>query len=81
MSGLEDAARDARAAADTSIDPAVHAVANALEAALAAEVARGHEPADTTGIPTPEQAGYVTEMTLPRGDAPDPPGSPGWWTG
>jgi hypothetical protein len=34
---LDEAARAARERADTSTDPAVHALANALESALAAE--------------------------------------------
>jgi hypothetical protein len=39
-----------------------------LEAALAAERAKHHEPADTTGIPTPEEAGYVSEVHIVRGE-------------
>jgi len=39
MSGLSQAAADARARADVSLDPGDHALANALEGALAAECA------------------------------------------
>jgi hypothetical protein len=67
MSGLEDAVADARAAADVSIDPAVHAVKNALEGALAAERAKRHEPADTTGLADPP----IREIRIPRDDAPE----------
>jgi hypothetical protein len=44
MSGLEDAARDARAAAEVSIDPAVHATANMrYEDVPTATVFEGHD--------------------------------------
>jgi hypothetical protein len=68
MSGLEDAARDARARADVSIDPADHAVANALEGAVAAGRMKGHEPASTEGIPSPREAGYPNEIHIVRGE-------------
>ncbi|MFZ0717777.1 hypothetical protein [Mycobacterium sp.] len=67
MSGLEDAANDAHAAAEVSFDPGVHAVKNALEAALAAERAKGYEPADLTGIPAPEEACYVSQVRILKG--------------
>jgi hypothetical protein len=83
MSGLADAAGNARAQADVSINPADHALANALEGALAAERAKGHEPADTTGIPSAVESGYVANIPVPleepNPNAPHAPGTPGWW--
>ena len=71
MSGLTDAAKAAREHADGCINPACHGAANALEDAVAAEareqlseLAPDH---GTEGIPTPQEAGYVTEVRIPRG--------------
>jgi hypothetical protein len=67
MSSLADAARDARAHADTRTEPGCHAVANALEGALAAEKAKEHQPASIEGIPSAVEAGYVSEVRILKG--------------
>jgi hypothetical protein len=63
---LFDAARDARRHADTCTNPSCHAVANALEGALATERAKRYEPADTTRIPDPSSAGFVSEVRISK---------------
>ncbi|HEX3284357.1 MAG TPA: hypothetical protein VHT50_06780 [Mycobacterium sp.] len=84
MSGLSDAARDARAAADVSLDPALHRVAAALEDAVAAaareQLSELQPEPDLSGIPTPEEAGFVAEVPIPKPGT-NPPGTAGWWTG
>jgi hypothetical protein len=66
VSGLSDAARDARAHADVCLDKGCHAVALALEAAVDAEFAaiRDAERAepDLTGIPD----SAVKNVLIPR---------------
>jgi hypothetical protein len=66
MSGLDDAARAARKKADTSLDRGVHAVANALEGALAAERREPEPEIDLTGIPEPAIAAVVIRRPNPR---------------
>jgi hypothetical protein len=44
------------------------ATANALEAAVHAERHPPPEPASTEGIPTPVEAGYVSEIHIERGE-------------
>lgn len=61
------AARDARRHADTCTNPSCHAVANALESALAAQRDKGHEPASTEGIPSAVEARYVSEVRILKG--------------
>jgi len=68
---LSDQARAARERADATGDPGDEALSAALEATVAAE-ARGlidqlREEPDTTGLPTPAQAGYVAEVRIPPG--------------
>ena len=66
MSGLSEAAADARARADVSLDPGHHAVANALEGALDAaareQLAEMAPQPDTEGIPDPP----VSSILIPR---------------
>jgi hypothetical protein len=70
---LFDKAREAREIADRSTDPADHAYAAAMEAAVGAEFAamrRAEEPpADTTGIPDPP----VSHILIPRPERQFPP--------
>jgi hypothetical protein len=71
--GLNDAARaahEAREKASMSTDPFDHAKANALDAVVDAEIRairdEGREEPDLTGIPTPEEAGYVSEIRIEK---------------
>jgi len=57
-SGLEEAAKAARAKAEVSVDPSDHQVALALEGALAAARLAGHEPAVAGGERLPGQPAY-----------------------
>jgi hypothetical protein len=57
-----DAAKAAREKADTSIDPADHAVANALEGAVRAEQHPPPPPTSTEGIPDSP----ITNIWIPR---------------
>ncbi|OBF33268.1 hypothetical protein A5724_19560 [Mycobacterium sp. ACS1612] len=84
MSGLADAARDARAAAELSDDAGTHALAAVLEASVAAaareQLAELTPEPDLSGLPSATEAGYVPEVRIP-GPGTNPPGSPEWWTG
>ncbi len=64
---LFDKARDARAHAEVCTEPGCHAVANALEGALAAERATVHEPASTEGLPSAVEVGYVSQVQILKG--------------
>ena len=73
---LSDKARQARLKAGASLDPADWVVAHALAAAQRAEsdelLARAQAPGapgevDTSGIPSAEQAGFVSEVWIERG--------------
>ncbi len=64
---LFDKAREAREHANTCTNPSCHAVANALEGALATERAKGHQPASTEGIPSAVEAGFMSEVRIPPG--------------
>jgi len=68
-SGLEEAAKAARAKAEVSVDPSDHQVALALEGALAAARLAGHEPADPgPAPPSPEESGYPASLRIPPGE-------------
>ena len=69
---LADRARDAREVADATGNPADIALADALEAALAAEcrelLSDVGTDRSTDGIPTAGEAGFVTEVKIPPGE-------------
>jgi hypothetical protein len=65
---LERAIADAYERAQTSLDPTDWRVYHALNAALHAERAKRHEPGDTSGLRTAEEAGYVSEINIPPGE-------------
>jgi hypothetical protein len=68
--GLFDAAKRAREKADASTDPADHALAAALEAALDAEAREllRPAPASTDGIESPGDAGYPGKLHIEKPD-------------
>jgi hypothetical protein len=69
MSNLADLAASARKHADQCLDPACHQSAAALEGALDAEftaIKNAEEPPDTTGIATPADAGFVSELHIEK---------------
>ena len=67
---LSDKARAAREHADVCLDRGCHAVALAMEGALAAEareqLAELREEPDLSTFPTPAEAGYVSEVVIQR---------------
>jgi hypothetical protein len=71
MSGLNDAAKEAREHTDTCTDPSCHALANALETAETAEaqeqLSEFQPEHDVEGIPSPAESGFVSEIHIPPG--------------
>jgi hypothetical protein len=68
MDPLERAVNDAYERAQTSTNPDDWKVYHALNAALHAERHPPAPPGDTTGIPSPQEAGFASEINIVRGE-------------